>query len=101
MQKLADKIIKNNNLAIKTKYIYGSRKVWRDVDTEVKKNNIKKYFEQNIDFDKNIAFVDANGYGISIANVASIMWYVWKKQVPVYLFSYNRRNNSEKCIFYN
>ena len=101
LQKLADKIIKNNNLAIKTKYIYGSRKVWRDVDTEVKKDNIKKYFEQNIDFDKNIAFVDANGYGISIANVASILGYVWKKQVPVYLFSFHRRNNSEKCIFYN
>ena len=39
----------------------------------------KKYFEQNIDFDKNIAFVDANGYGISIANVASILGYVWEK----------------------
>lgn len=101
LQKLADKIIKNNNLAIKTKYIYGSRKVWRDVDTEVKKDNLKKYFEQNIAFDKNIAFIDANGYGISIANAASILGDVWKKQVPVYLFSFHRRNNSEKCCFYN
>lgn len=101
LQKLADKIIKDNRLAIKTKYIYGSRKVWRNVDTEEKKDNLKKYFEQNIAFDKNIAFIDANGYGISIANVASILDDVWKKPVPVYLFSFHRLNNSQKCSFYN
>ncbi len=101
LQKLADKIIKNNNLAIKTKYIYGSRKVWRDVDTEAKKDNLTKYFEQNIAFDKNIAFIDANGFGISLANVASILDDLWKKPIPVYLFSFHRRINTQKCRFHN
>lgn len=101
LQKIADKIIKNNNLEIKTKYIYGSRKVWRDVDTDTKKDNLIKYFEQNIAFDKNIAFIDANGFGISLANVASILNDLWKKPIPVYLFSFHRRINTKKCRFHN
>lgn len=101
IKKVVDKIIQFNNADIHTKYIYGSRKAWR-----VKGNNhdeymVRQYFKENINFNNSIAFVDANGYGISISAVADILGELWSKTIPVYYFSFHRHVESDKCRFYN
>ena len=49
LQKIADVIIANKNLDLKTKYIYGSRKAWR-IPNE---NNIKEYISWTLNEYKN------------------------------------------------
>lgn len=101
LKRLVDKLLKESKIGITTKYIYGSRRAWREQDDLKARKNVISYFEENIDFNKRIAFVDANGSGISILSVADMMEKKWKKSTPVYYFSFHRQNENDKCKFYN
>lgn len=101
VKKVVDKLIEEYRYHINTHYIYGSRCAWRvDEDSEAGKNLIC-YFREIVDFRKQIAFVDSNGFGISIARVADLLGEVWERQVPIFYFSFHRKVESEKCQFYS
>ena len=101
VKRVVDRLIKRSGISINTKYIYGSRKAWRVKDDMGATNNLKKYFVQNVDFNKKIAFVDANGFGISISCVSDILGDIWRNTIPVYYFSFHRKIEQSKCMFYN
>ncbi len=68
LKRIIDKIIKREKLEIRTKYLYGSRKVWEhiaEVNSEDETaNRARSYVKQEIDLtDKKIAFVEVNGTG--------------------------------------
>lgn len=100
IKKVIDFIIRRNSLNISTKYIYGSRKAWR-VEDELARESIKQYFRENVDFNKRISFVDANGFGISISLVADILGEMWNHEIPIYYFSFRRQVENSKCRFFN
>lgn len=100
IKKVIDNIIKDNNINIKTKYIYGSRKAWRVKEDSKAEYDVIKYFKENVDFNNRIAFVDSNGYGISISEVADMLGKLWDKEIPVYYFNFHRKVESDKCEFY-
>lgn len=101
LKKVADRIICNKNINIVTKYIYGSRKAWRVEEDMLARENVVHYFKENVNFDNKIAFVDANGYGVSISSVANILGEIWKEKIPIYYFSFHRQTENAKCRFYN
>ena len=100
VKKIIDNIIKDNNINIKTKYIYGSRKAWRVKGDRKAEYQVIRYFKENVDFNNRIAFVDSNGYGISISEVADMLGELWNKAIPVYYFNFHRKVESNKCTFY-
>jgi len=71
LKKIADKILETQNLDIETKYIYGSRKVWRESDGS---GYVEDYLLQEIDIsDNSYAFVDLLGTGATLKNVYNIL----------------------------
>lgn len=101
IKKVVDRIIQFNSIDIHTKYIYGSRKAWRVKGNKHDECMVRQYFKENVDFNNTIAFVDANGYGISIATVADVLGDLWSKTIPVYYFSFHRHIETNKCRFNN
>lgn len=101
IKKVVDKIIQFNDVDIHTKYIYGSRKAWRVKGNKRDEYLVRQYFKENINFENSIAFVDANGYGISISEVADILGNIWNEATPIYYFSFHRHIETNKCRFYN
>lgn len=100
IKKIIDNIIKDNNINIKTKYIYGSRKAWRVKGDSKAEYQVIRYFKENVDFNNRIAFVDSYGYGISISEVADMLGKLWDKKIPVYYFNFHRKVENDKCAFY-
>ena len=100
IKKVVDFIIEKNGFNISTKYIYGSRKAWRVKDASARENIIQ-YFRENVNFNKRIAFVDANGTGVSISLVADLLGEMWNHEIPIYYFSFHRQVENSKCCFFN
>ena len=101
IKRIVDRILQQYKVNIQTEYIYGSRKAWRVSGDKQAENLVKQYFKENIAFEKSIAFVDANGYGISIATVSDILGELWDRNIPIYYFSFHRQVENHKCKFYN
>ena len=96
---VADRIIKNNGLDIKTSYIYGSRKAWRNEDNA---ELIGKYIEQNIDFkDNRFALVDTQGSGRSVSKFAEKIFSRTSEKTNCFLFDKIDDYQSEYCRFYS
>lgn len=101
IKKVVDRIIAYYKYDITTYYIYGSRRAWRVNDNIEARKNVIRYFKENVNFQKRIAFVDANGYGISISKVSGMLEGVWQEKIPIYYFSLHKRVENQKCKFYN
>lgn len=88
LKKIADKIIQNQNLDIKTKYIYSSRKAWRLEKDEIEKRKILlQYLIQEIDFsDENFALVDLHGTGVTIEYLADVLKSYFSGKIKVFYF---------------
>ena len=96
---VADRIIKNNGLDIKTSYIYGSRKAWRNEDNA---ELIGKYIEQNIDFkDNGFALVDTQGSGRSVSKFAEKIFSRTSEKINCFIFDKIDDYKSEYCRFYS
>ena len=62
LKKITDEIIKINNINLKTKYIYVTEEILTEINeiefnTEQKRNIIKKYLQQEINFSEKFAFI--------------------------------------------
>lgn len=76
LKRMADIIIQNMELAIKTHYLYGSRESWRapyDSNELDKIEKVASYIKQEVDFSKNIAFVEYAGTGLTQDCLARII----------------------------
>ena len=73
---------------------------WRVKGDRKAEYQVIRYFKENVDFNNRIAFVDSNGYGISISEVADMLGELWNKEIPVYYFNFHRKVESNKCTFY-
>ncbi|GAA8603166.1 HAD-IA family hydrolase [Helicobacter pylori] len=73
LQKICEKIIQKENLNIQTRYIYGSRSVWREPfekKDEEKINLMKAYLRQELNINEKFAFVEVTGTGATLDRVA-------------------------------
>lgn len=99
LKKVADEIIKNNELDIRTSYIYGSRIAWRNEDNA---NIIDMYIEQNIDLsDNRFALVDTQGTGKSVSKFAEKIFSRTGEKTKCFLFDKIDDYQSEYCRFYS
>lgn len=71
LKQIAEKIIHENNISLKTHYLYGSRKAWR-VEDEKNKNMLLEYLNQEIRKGHRFALVDTQGTGLSIDYLSKI-----------------------------
>ena len=72
LRKIADAMIKEYELDIKTFYLYGSRKAWR-IDEDDKRRILGQYLEQEFFNDYNsVALVDTQGTGRSVESLSHI-----------------------------
>lgn len=72
LKKIADIILKSDDVRISTHYLYGSRKAWR-ARTEDEKCILKEYLVQEFpDEGMDFALVDTQGTGKSIDNLSKI-----------------------------
>jgi len=87
LKKIADIIIAENHYEIITKYLFGSRKAWRESNVE-KVQLLREYFEQEVDFKEGkFAFVDLQGTGTSILKVkTNLEKYFESQQLNVFFF---------------
>lgn len=92
---MADKVINNYQLDIKTTYFYGSRVAWNiDGADKSKKALIRRYFKQEIDSsDDKFAFVDVQGTGRTFDHFCEIMEGFING--PIKIFYYDFMNNAE------
>lgn len=73
LKKIADIMIKEYNLKIKTFYLYGSRNAWR-IDEDDKRKILKQYLEQEFFGDYSFtALVDTQGSGRSVEILSHII----------------------------
>lgn len=98
LKKVADTIISNQKLEIKTKYIYSSREAWRLGDNEKEKRKILvQYLMQEMDFsDKNFALVDLHGTGLTIEYLADILKGYNIHKLKVFYFDLVEKRKSER-----
>lgn len=76
LQKMANRIIKEKNLNIKTKYLYGSREVWREPfrnKNKLKIQLVDEYLEQEIDKQERFAFVECCGTGETLDYIVRML----------------------------
>jgi len=76
LKKIADKIIRYEKIELKTKYIYGSREVWRKPVETDNKNEIllaKKYINQEVDKSEKYGFVEFIGTGKTLNSVIELL----------------------------
>lgn len=100
LQKMADIYLTVNMIDINTHYLYGSRMVWRSKDME-KNKLVLEYFEQEIDFkEKNIVFVDLQGTGKTLENVASIIHQKYNVQIHAFYFDLFNNIENAQCTFH-
>lgn len=97
LKKVFDLYCNEYQLEIKTSYIYGSRKAWR-VDDSAKREAVKKYIEQEIDFEtESSAFVDLNGTGKSMDYLQNIL----DKKITVFYFNLFQKIENENIDSYS
>ena len=99
LKTVADIIIKQQKLNIKTYYIYGSRKAWRLEKEEVdKRQTLLRYLKQEIDLsDNHFALVDLHGTGVTMEYVADILEGELCGKLKVFYYDLLRNNLNEKC----
>lgn len=96
LKKIADIYIQGSGLNIATKYIYGSRRAWRVTEPE-KRDAVAKYMSQELDLSNDkFAFVDLQGFGISISCLAEIM----NQKINVFYYNLMSNEYSSHCNFY-
>ena len=101
LKKIADIIISSSGLKIKTKYIYGSRKAWRiQDDCEEKKENLRLYLRQEIDFSEKFAFVEVNGTGYTMECLADFIGELYDKKLYTFYFSLKKKTEHPNCFFF-
>lgn len=100
LKKIADIIISANGLDMKTKYIYGSRKAWRiQNECEEKKEILRLYLRQEIDFSDKFAFVEVNGTGNTMECLADFIGELCDERVFVFYFSLKKKTEHPNCSF--
>lgn len=101
LKKIADIIISANGLKMKTKYIYGSRIAWRIQDEcEEKKENLRLYLRQEIDFSEKFAFVEVNGTGYTMECLADFIGEMCGEKVYAFYFSLKKKTDHANCSFF-
>lgn len=99
LKKIADIYIKKNNLAVSTKYIYGSRLAWR-VEEKVKREDVLKYLQQEVDFkDKNFAFVDLQGTGLSMKYLSEILKGCFNERLKIFYYNMVEKFENPLCDY--
>ena len=99
LKKIADIYISINQLDLKTKYIYGSRKAWR-VDDISKRRQVLQYLLQEVDFsNQQFAFVDLQGTGYSIEYLEKILGAYIKKSITVFYYDMSKPIQNPRCNF--
>ena len=82
LKKMADIIIEEEGLYIRTKYVYSSRKAWK-VDDEENRLKVRSYVNQELEFSENdFAFVDLQGTGATMSFLSNIIG----KPISVFYF---------------
>lgn len=99
LKKIADKYISINQLDLKTKYIFGSRKAWR-VNEPEKKDLVLQYLLQEVVFTKSkFAFVDLHGTGLSIEYLEKILGEQLDKSITVFYYDMASSVKNPRCDF--
>lgn len=101
LKKIADFIIKNQNLTIHTTYIYGSRKTWRISEvSEADKQKIIMYLSQEVDFsDPDFAFVDLNGTGYTMECLSDVILEHFGRKTTVFYFDLLNNKKKDSYMF--
>lgn len=101
LKKIADIIIRDGGLEMKTKYIYGSRIAWRIPDgCEEKKENLRLYLRQEIDCSEKFAFVEVNGTGYTMECLADFIRELCDQRIYAFYFSLKKRTERPYCSFF-
>ena len=83
LKQLADILIEESDLPIRTNYLYGSRKAWRTTD-EAEQNLVRAYLHQEVlGKGEHFAFVDAQGTGLSLDMIPCLEG----ERIPVFYYS--------------
>lgn len=99
LKKIADNIIEANQYDIQTKYIYGSRKAWRDLDSDSQKM-VKSYFQQEIDYSDNcFALVDLQGIGYTVMQLANYIQDIFADKLNVFFYHMYSCEDINGCNF--
>lgn len=99
LQQMADIYIRENQLKIHTKYIYGSRQAWRTEEGE-EKEKVLRYLLQEIDLsDNKFALVDLNGTGYSVECISRLLNENQNIYISVFYYAMTKRVIKAKCNF--
>lgn len=100
---MADRVIRNRGLNIRTSYFYGSRIAWKvDEQHSNYKKIILQYIQQEIDFsDENFAFVDVQGTGETFNAFASLMGAFLKQPCRIFYYDLFKRDKFKDCKTYS
>ena len=99
---MADKVINNCRLDIKTTYFYGSREAWNtDGADKEKKALVRRYFEQEIDSsDDKFAFVDVQGTGKTFDHLCEIMEGFVNGPIKIFYYDFMNNGKLSNCKVY-
>lgn len=98
LKKIADIVIKKQELKIETKYIFCSRKALRLEKKEVDKRELlKEYFRQEVDYsDEKFALVDLHGTGLSIEYLVDIIKDYDTRRIKVFYYDLIEKRTSNQ-----
>lgn len=99
---MADKIIDNCQVDIKTTYFYGSRVAWNAGGADKEKRAlVRRYFEQEIDCsDDKFAFVDVQGTGRTFDHFCEIVGNFIHEPIKIFYYDYINSAELLKCKVY-
>ena len=102
LQKICEKIIQKENLDIQTKYIYGSRHVWRkpfEKKDDEKINLMKAYLKQELNTAEKFAFVEVAGTGTTLDRAVECIDANLRHLFFGCFYLYKSELRSEKSVF--
>lgn len=98
LKKIADIIIEAYGYQIQTKYIYGSRKAWRENSDDEAKRLLLCYLTQVVDFsDEKFAFIDLQGTGYSVECISNTVEPVYDRPLNVFYYYYFPEKECTLC----